>query len=74
MTIISKTSSVSDDFEKFKSSVEKDIRFSVPVNNRVYSLPLSELPKNLTSNQLPRQFPVNVLRRYHTAQFTNVSD
>jgi hypothetical protein len=54
ITIISKTSSVSEAFDKFKSSVEKDIRYSVPVNNRVYPLPLSELPTNLTSNQLSR--------------------
>ena len=33
MTIIFKTSSDSKDFETFKPSVEKDVRFSVPVNN-----------------------------------------
>jgi len=75
MTIIKDSATVSQFLSEFRSKVLDSVRFVAGVQNGVYSLPLDDLPLNLSDH--PRQNSshlIDVIHRYETAKFHTIRD
>jgi hypothetical protein len=75
MTIIQDSASVLKFLNEFRNNVLDSVRFVAGAHDGVYSLPLDDLPSNLSGplDKASSHF-VSVIHRYETAKFHSVAD